>query len=170
MYVIRPIETTFDLIAPSFLIDLKERRMPFLDQATRWATNKMPSVIGPRAHAIIDYAMAASFFGMAAFFWRRNKRAAISSLVCGTAETLTALLSDYPGGVTDAISFRTHGSIDFGMTGLVSSLPNMMRFGDENEARFFRMQGMAMAAVTGLTDFTGTGERNQMERVDEQAA
>lgn len=144
--------------------------MPFLDQATRWATNKMPAVIGPRAHAIIDYAMAASFFGMAAFFWRRNKRAAISSLVCGTTETVTALLTDYPGGVTDAISFETHGSIDFGLSGLIASLPNMMRFSDESEARFFHVQGMAMGAVAGLTDFTGTGERNQLEEVDRRAA
>lgn len=145
--------------------------MPFLDQATRWATNKMPSVIGPRAHAIIDYAMAASFFGMAVVLWgRREKRAALCSLGCGAAETTLALLTDYPGGLTDAISFETHGSIDFGLTGLIASLPNMMRFSDQPESRFFHVQGMAMAAVTGLTDFTGTGERSQMERVDERAA
>jgi hypothetical protein len=57
--------------------------MPLLDQAARFATNKMPKVISPKTHAIIDYAMAASFFGMAAFFWRRNKRAALSALICG---------------------------------------------------------------------------------------
>lgn len=144
--------------------------MPFLDQATRWATNKMPSVIGPKAHAIIDYAMAASFFVMAGFFWNRNKRAALCSLGCGAAETTVALLTRYPGGVADAISFQTHGAIDFGMTGLISSLPDMMHFSDEPESRFFRMQGMSMAAVTGLTDFTGTGERNQQQRVEERAA
>ena len=59
--------------------------MPLLDKAAKWTTNKMPKVITPKAHAIIDYAMAASFFGMAAFFWRRNKRAAVSALVCGAA-------------------------------------------------------------------------------------
>lgn len=144
--------------------------MPLLDQATKWATNRMPKVINPTAHAIIDYTMAASFFAMAAFCWRRNKRAAVSCLVCGGAETVTSLLTDYPGGVTDAISFETHGAIDFGMAALVSSMPGMMRFSDERESRFFRVQGLAMAAVTGLTDFTGTGERRQMERVDERAA
>lgn len=144
--------------------------MPILDQATRWATNRMPKVINPTVHAIIDYGMAATFFTMAAIFWRRNKRAAISSLVCGGAETVTALLTDYPGGVTDAISFETHGRIDFGMSGLISSMPNLMRFADENESTFFRMQGISMAAVTGLTDFTGTGERGQLERLDERAA
>ena len=56
------------------------------------------------------------------------------------------------------------------MSGLISGMPSMMRFSDESESRFFHMQGLAMAAVTGLTDFTGTGERNQRERIDERAA
>lgn len=144
--------------------------MPLLDQAAKWTTNRLPKVINPTAHAIIDYGMAASFFGMAALYWNRNKRAAISCLVCGAAETITSLLTNYPGGVTDEISFETHGSIDFGLAGMVASLPDMLRFADEPESRFFRIQGMAMATVTGLTDFTGTGEPRQMEKVDERAA
>ena len=144
--------------------------MPILEKATMWATNKMPKLINPTVHAIIDYGTAASFFAMAALFWGRNKRAAISCLVCGGAETVTAMLTDYPGGVTDAISFETHGRIDFGMSGMISSMPNLMRFSDDKESTFFRMQGLAMAAVTGLTDFTGTGERRQLERIEERAA
>ena len=144
--------------------------MPILHQAARWTTNRLPKVINPKAHAMIDYVTAASFFGMAALFWNRNKRAAVSSLICGAAETITAMLTDYPGGVTDAISFETHGSIDFGMSGLVASLPDMMRFSDGSESRFFRVQGIALAVVTGLTDFTGTGEPKQMEKLDERAA
>ena len=144
--------------------------MPILANAARWATDKMPKVIEPKAHAAIDYAMAASFFGMAAFFWRRNKRAAISSLVCGAAETVTALCTDYPGGVAHQISFETHGAIDFGLCGMVASLPGMLRFSDEPESRFFRIQGIAMATVTGLTDFTGTGKGGQLKEIDEKAA
>lgn len=144
--------------------------MPILHQAARWTTNRLPKIINPKAHAMIDYATAASFFGMAALFWSRNKRAAVSSLICGAAETITAMLTDYPGGVTDAISFETHGSIDFGMSGLVASLPDMMRFSDGSESRFFRVQGIALAVVTGLTDFTGTGEPKQMEKLDERVA
>lgn len=140
--------------------------MPMMEQATRWATNRMPKAINPTAHAVIDYAMAASFFGMAAFFWKRNKRAAISSLIMGAANVTTSLLTDYPGGVVNAISFQTHGRMDFGLAGVIASLPDTMRFSDEPESRFFRFQGMAMAAVTGLTDFTGTGERNQLERLE----
>lgn len=144
--------------------------MPILDQAAKLATNKMPKVISPKAHAIIDYAMAASFFGMAAFFWKRNKRAAVGALVCGTAETITALCTDYPGGVIEKISYETHGTIDFGLSGMVASLPDMLRFKDEPESRFFRIQGIAKAAVAGLTDFTGSGEGGQMEKLDRRSA
>ena len=135
--------------------------MPILDQAVKWSANRMPKVINPTAHAVIDYATAATFFGMAGLFWKRNKRAAVASLVCGATEVLTAMLTDYPGGAVKQLSFATHGSIDFGMSGLVAGLPDMMRFSDEPESRFFRVQGLAIAAVTGLTDFIGTGERKQ---------
>src|SRR5205807_8645403 len=104
---------TDNFLSPPSISLGREILMPILDQAAKWTTNKMPKVINPTAHAIIDYAMAASFFGMAAFFWRRNKRAAISALVCGAAETITSLCTDYPGGVVDEISFETHGTIDF---------------------------------------------------------
>jgi hypothetical protein len=144
--------------------------MPLLDNAAKFATNKLPKVITPKAHAIIDYAMAASFFGMAAFFWRRNKRAAVSAMVCGTAETITALCTDYPGGVVKEITYETHGTIDFGLSGMVASLPDMLRFSDEPESRFFRMQGLALATVTGLTDFTGTGGGGQIEELNERSA
>ena len=144
--------------------------MPILDQAAKFATNKMPKVISPKTHAIIDYAMAASFFGMAAFFWRRNKRAAVSALVCGAAETINSLCTDYPGGIVDEISFETHGTIDFGLSGLVASLPDLLRFSDEPESRFFRVQGLALATVSGLTDFTGSGEGNQLEELDKRSA
>jgi hypothetical protein len=107
---------------------------------------------------------------MAAFFWRRNKRAAVSALVCGTAETITALCTDYPGGVVKEISYETHGAIDFGLSGMVASLPDMLRFSNEPESRFFRVQGLALATATGLTDFTGTGEGNQLEELDKRSA
>ena len=144
--------------------------MPILDKAARWSTNKMPKLIGPRSHAVIDYAMTASFIGMAAFFWRRNKRAAVGSVLCGAATTMNALCTDYPGGLVHEITFETHGAIDFSLSGLVASLPGMLHFSDERESRFFMMQGVALAMVAGLTDFTGSGKSGQMKELDEKAA
>lgn len=143
--------------------------MPMLDRTARWATNRLPKVISPGAHAVIDYVNAAAFLGMAGVFWRKNKRAAIAGMVCGAAELLNAMLTDYPGGAVRKISFETHGTIDFGMSGLVASLPGMFGFSDEPESRFFRLQGVTIAAVTGLTDFTGTGKPRQSEELDERA-
>jgi hypothetical protein len=133
--------------------------MPLLDRSALWAANKLPKVIGPKIHALLDYAAAASFFGMAALFWRRNQRAAVSCLFCGAAEALAASVTDYPGGVTRSVSFENHRSIDLGLSGLVASMPGIMRFAKEPEARFFRMQGLALAAVAGLTDYADRGER-----------
>jgi hypothetical protein len=144
--------------------------MPVLDRSAKFITNRLPKVITPKAHAVIDYAMAASFLAMGAFFWKRNKRAAVSSFVCGGAELVTAIFTDYPGGVFEEISFETHGAIDFGLSGMAASMPDMLRFNDEREATFFRLQGLALATVAGLTDFTGTGQRSQLEQLDERAA
>lgn len=127
--------------------------MALLEAGVKALSNRMPKIISPKTHAIIDYTTAGSFFLMGALLWRNHKRAAISSLACGAAEAVTSLLTDYPGGVTDVISFSTHGKIDAGMAGLVGTIPTLFAFNDEKEAIFFRSQAVAIAAVTGMTDF-----------------
>ena len=142
--------------------------MPLLANLTKSVTDRMPKVISPGAHAVIDYATAAGFIGMGIFLWKREKRAAISSLVCGAAEAATAAMTDYPGGLVDEISFETHGRIDVGMAGLVATMPGVMRFEDDPSSRFFTMQAVMMAAVTGLTDFTGSGRPGQLSRLEKR--
>lgn len=142
--------------------------MALMQKGVQVLTERMPKVISPKTHAIIDYATAGSFFLAGALLWRRNRRAAIGAFLCGAAEAGTAMVTDYPGGVTKAISFQTHGRIDAGMAGLVASIPTFMAFGDEPEAMFFRGEGVAMAAVTGLTDFRQDG-RAQYESVRQTA-
>jgi hypothetical protein len=130
----------------------------------------MPKVISPRAHAVLDYATAATF--LAGGVWmlarRRNKRAGISALACGVAETVTSLLTDYPGGVSDVISFPTHGKIDMGLAAMAATLPEFMDFADEREMGFFRAQAVLITANAGLTDF-GRG-RNYEEAFQHEAA
>ena len=143
--------------------------MPIMQNAIKVMTNRMPKVVSPKTHAIIDYATAAAFIGMGIFLWRRNKRAAMASLICGGAEAATSLVTDYPGGIWKLMNFSVHGGVDVGMATLVASMPEIMKFEDENSARFFSMQAMNIAAVTGLTDFTGTGEPNQFEHLHRAA-
>lgn len=133
--------------------------MALLDTAVRTAANRMPKVISPKAHAFIDYATAGAFFIAGALMWRRHKRAAISAFICGAAETATAMMTDYPGGVKPVIDFETHGKMDAGLSAITATMPTVMAFGDDPEAMFFRGQAVGMAAVTGLTDFEGSRSR-----------
>ena len=127
--------------------------MAIVDTSVKALAHRLPKVISPKTHAIIDYATAGSFLVMGALLWKRHKRAAIGSVVCGAIEANTAMMTDYPGGVAKLISFETHGKIDSGFAGFVGLLPSILGFGDEKEAWFFRGQAMGLAAVTGMTDF-----------------
>src|ERR1700688_1867328 len=89
--------------------------MPVLNSLARMVAKPIPRMITPKAHAMIDYASVGLFLGTAAWFWRRNRRAAVASLVCGGAELAIMLLTNYPGGVTKLISFSTHREMDYGL-------------------------------------------------------
>src|SRR5579863_3947860 len=121
--------------------------------ATRAVTEKFPQVIKPKAHAVLDYVVAGMLFTLGAFFWQRNKRAAIGAMACGSVTLATSLLTDYPGGVKPLISFETHGKIDAGMAGLAATMPTFLAFGDEEEAKYFRGVALAETVITGMTDF-----------------
>jgi hypothetical protein len=141
--------------------------MPLLQTGINALTRRMPKVISPRTHAVIDYATAGSFLLTGALLWKRNKRASIGSMLCGIMEAQTAMITDFPGGLTPLISFETHGKIDAGFAGIVGMLPALLAFGDKPEAMFFRGQALAIAGVTGLTDF---GEDRQRSRRRRRAA
>ena len=127
--------------------------MPLLHEGLRMATERMPKAIKPTTHAVIDYAVAGSFFLMAALFWRRNRRAAMGSLICGGAVTANIVLTSYPGGAMDSVSYATHGQVDRGIAGMAAVLPKLMGFSGEPEARAFSTMALVATAVTSLTDF-----------------
>jgi hypothetical protein len=144
--------------------------MAFLDNGVRMLSSRMPKMISPKAHAIIDCATAAAFFGMGAYLWRRNRRAAVASLICAAAEVATAAVTDYPGGLRPYISFEQHGKIDSMISGIVATMPNMLFFANHPSAQFFRGQGVLMAATTGMTDFEALpGSRRQRRDLEEAA-
>lgn len=144
--------------------------MPFLDNAAKGITDRLPTVISPRTHAVIDYATAATFLTMGGLLWRKNRRAALASLICGGSELLTNVLTDYPGGVSKAISFPLHGRIDAGLATMAGTIPKFFAFEDTAQARFFGLMAIGIGAVTGLTDFTGTGERRQLKKIQRRTA
>jgi len=125
---------------------------------------RLPKVISPGTHAIIDYAAAAAFFIAGARAWRQHKRAALAALFCGAMEASTAMLTDYPGGLVKAIDFDTHGKIDAGFAGLVATMPNFMGFASDPQAGFFRGQSLALGAATAMTDFRADVHAGRRER------
>jgi hypothetical protein len=127
--------------------------MGLVESGVQTVSKGLPKMISPKVHAFIDYGMAGSFLLGAALLWRKHRRAAIASLACGVAELATAAVTDYPGGITPMITFKTHGRVDGGLASVIGAMPLALNFKDDREATFFRAQGIAMAAVTGLTNF-----------------
>jgi len=127
--------------------------MPLWHKGLRMAVGKMPKMIDPPTHAVLDYAVAGAFLIMGIRFWKRNKRAAIGSLLCGGAAATNIALTDYPGGARKVLSYKAHGRVDAGLAGVTAAVPRLLRFEDEPEARFFEFEALAETVIVGLTDF-----------------
>lgn len=135
--------------------------MPMLQKGVAAVANKMPKVISPKAHAVADYATIGVWGLMAGLLWKRNKRAAISAMICGASELATTLITDFPGGVAKVISLPTHLKIDMGLAATASALPNFMGFDDEGEAKWFRIQALSITGVTAMTQPVWLPERRR---------
>jgi len=127
--------------------------MPLLHQGAKFAVRRMPKVINPTTHAVLDYLVAGSFLLKAAVLWKQHRRAAAASLICGGASLANALVTDYPGGVFRKISFRTHGRNDSAIAGFTAAAPKLLGFDDDRESRFFNVEALTETVITGLTDF-----------------
>src|SRR5437763_16544008 len=102
--------------------------MPILNSAVQIAAKPFPRAISPKAHAIIDYVTVGSFLMTAAWFWRRSKHAALAALFSGGAELAVSLLTNYAGGVKEAINFRTRRDIDLGLGAMTDTRPEFLAF------------------------------------------
>jgi hypothetical protein len=116
-------------------------------------------MLSPKAHSIADYVMAGTFFASGGWFWRRSKRAALASIICGAAQLAVGLLTNYPGGVKRVISFRAHRDIDLGLAAMTATMPEFLAFKDEPEKKFFLAQGALITAVGEVTQFPEKPQR-----------
>jgi hypothetical protein len=144
-------------------------RMTLVQSSMNLMAKRMPKIIDPKTHAVLDYVVAGIFIAAGVIYWKRNRRAAVSSFVCGAATATNALVTDFPGGVWKVLDYRKHGRIDAGLVGAVGTMPTVMGFADADEARFFKVQSIAEAAVTALTDFDAMS-RFHDDRREEDAA
>lgn len=115
--------------------------------------DKLPKVISPKTHAIMDYATIGIWALVAARAWGKNRTAALGAVACAGAQLATVLMTDFPGGVFDVMDFPTHGKVDLGLAAAATSLPNMLGIDETSEAKWFRILGMNITAETAMTDF-----------------
>lgn len=144
--------------------------MALLQKSASIFSNRLPKVLGPRTHSIIDYSVAALLFSAGVLFWKRHKSASLSALFCGSGVLLNAMFTDYPGGVVRGMSFETHGKIDAGIAGLTASIPGLMGFGGDQQARFFEATAVAETLATGFTDYREGVEGDEQELAPRRTA
>ena len=135
--------------------------MPTLNMATRIATAPLPRILPPTAHAVVDSLTTGAFLASAAWFWNRNRKAAVASLLCGGAALAVNLFTDYRDNGRKLISLRTHRHLDFGLAAATALMPELLLFDQEAEKRFFVVQGAVMTAANQITRFPKRPERTE---------
>ena len=138
--------------------------MAVLNKMAKVVAKPIPRLVTPKGHAVIDYASVGLFLGTTAWFWRRNQRAAVASLLCGTSELAVMLLTDYPGGVKRFLSFQTHRELDYALAALCATIPDSLALEGADARRFFRLQGALITLLGELTQSSAVPAKRQRAR------
>ncbi len=125
-------------------------------------TDRVPKVISPKEHGMIDYAHATFFFSVALLCRKSNKPAALAAFGTGAFILVQSLLTDYPLGVKPIISFETHGKMDAGFASASWMIPKIFGFSGTKAAKIFEMNSVVEGSVVGMTDFNS--DRARWER------
>ena len=115
--------------------------------------NKLPKVISPTAHGVIDYAHAAFFFAVGLLYRRKNKQAARAAFATSGFILVQSLLTDYRFGAKPVISFETHGKMDSVFASSSWAIPLVFGFRGTAAAKIFEINALAEASVVGMTDW-----------------
>jgi hypothetical protein len=113
----------------------------------------LTKAISPAQHAVLDYSVAATFFGLGAAMLARHRPAATLAFVNGAMVLGMSLLTDYPGGLFRTLSFHTHRTGDIVQAAVAGLGPVLMGFGDHPEAKYFYGQALSEAGVIAATDW-----------------
>ena len=144
--------------------------MPNLNAATRMAMAPLPRILPPAGHAVVDFLTTGAFLAGAVWFWKRNRKAAVASFLCGGATLAVNLLTDYRGGSKRLISFPLHRHLDFGLAAATALMPKLLWFDDETEQIFFVAQGAVMTAANQVTRFQPSPNRKRERRFGRRVA
>jgi hypothetical protein len=122
-------------------------------EQTATHTRMVPAVISPAQHAVLDYGVAATFFGVGAALWSRHRPAARLAFLNGAMVLGMSLLTNYPGGVYRTLSFKGHRTGDIVQAALAGFGPALFGFSGDPEARYFYGQALSEAGVIAATDW-----------------
>ena len=102
---------------------------------------------------MLDYGVAATFLTMGFALMSRHRPAAALAFTNGVMVLGLSMLTDYPGGVVRAISFRGHRTGDIIQAALAGLGPALFGFAKEPEARYFYGQAASEVGVIAATDW-----------------
>jgi hypothetical protein len=128
--------------------------MSVLTQGIDALETKLPKVISPSTHGIIDYAHSAFFFTVGVLCSRSNKRAARAAFATSGFVLTQALLTDYRYGWKPLISFETHGKMDSIFASTSWLVPALFGFRGTKAAKVFEANSLVEASVVGMTDWS----------------
>jgi len=114
---------------------------------------RLPKVLTPAVHGLIDYAQAGFFLCAGVFLWKRNRAASLAALTMGGAMVAESWITDYPLGVEPILSFETHGKVDAALASACLVAPQLLGFGETPAATLFRVNAIVEGAIIGLTDY-----------------
>jgi hypothetical protein len=127
--------------------------MSLVNQGLDAVESKLPKVISPTVHGVIDYAHSAFFFTVGLLCRRSNKRAARAAFATSGFILFQSLLTDYRFGAMPVISFETHGKMDSVFASSSWLIPVAFGFKGTPAAKIFEMNSLAEASVVGMTDW-----------------
>jgi hypothetical protein len=114
---------------------------------------RLPKVISPAQHAVLDYSVAATFFAFGLSVLSRHRPAAALAFVNGAMIVGMSMLTNYPGGIFRTLSFRAHRTGDIAQAALAGLGPILFGFANDAEAKYFYGQAASEAGVIAATDW-----------------
>ncbi len=131
----------------------------------RQLQERLPKVISPTTHGVIDYSHALFFFTVGLLSRRKNRPAARAAFAVSGMILVQSLLTDYRFGLKPVLSFEGHGKIDTVFASSSWMLPLLFGFRGTTAAKIFEWNSLAESSVVGMTNWN-----NQLAHQERKAA
>jgi len=130
--------------------------MAILASAAEATSKRLPKFISPDVHCISDYVLSGTMMAGGLVLWRKERRAAVASLLCGASLLALSLVTHYPGRKRKPVAYHRHADAEKGMAVLMATLPGVL-FLEKSLHRYFTFHA---ATLTALNNLTFVGKRD----------